>query len=191
MALRFVWKSIWPWSRVRRDRTSGRLQRRENGGGTEGEGDLGAVLAAYDRRFDTAAEEARLQTQKQAEFHREARRLLETVLIPTLDELGAEIRAHGHTWSIESRVDIGGQPALACTFSPREADQTAGSGSELSFRFRFPDRLTVTGTDGEGSEFDDMPARSHRTRNLDGTLVRQEVTRFLACLIGEGEEPTS
>lgn len=183
MALRFEIDAIRSWTRGRRERGVRASERPTNGSGT---GELASVLEAYDLRYETAAAAERTDAEKHEEFRLEAARLLDTVIAPALHHLGEEISEHGHEWKVESRVDILGQPALACAFSPRETRESGQGSSDLSFRFLFPDRLTVAGAAQDGSELQELPPRSYEISALDADLVRKEVVRFVARVLDTG-----
>ena len=180
MTLRFEIDAIRSWTRARRGKDGHASRPITNGSAT---GELGAILEAYDRRFESAAAAERTDAERHEEFRLEAARLMDTIIAPTLHRVGEEITQHGHGWNVESRVDILGQPALACTFSPRETRESGHGPSELSFRFLFPDRLTVAGAAHDGSEIQELPPRSYEIKNLDGDLVRREVIRFVSSVL--------
>jgi hypothetical protein len=180
MTLRFEIDAIRSWTRARRDKAVPPSPHHTNGSAT---GELAAILEAYDRRFESVAAAERTDAERHEEFRLEAARLMDSVISPTLHRVGEEITQHGHGWKVESRVDILGQPALACAFSTRETRASTHGPSELSFRFMFPDRLTVAGSAHDGSELQELPPRSYEITNLDGDLVRKEVVRFVAGVL--------
>ena len=183
MALRFGIEAIRSWTRARLNRGTKASPTTTNGAAT---GQLGSILEEYDRRFESTAAAERTVAEQQEEFRLEAARLLDTVISPGLHQIGQEITEHGHEWKVESRVDILNQPALACAFSPREARESGHGASELSFRFLYPSRLTVSGAAHDGSELQELPPRSYDIENLDAELVRKEVTRFVEGVLARG-----
>ena len=179
----FEIKSIRSWTR---SRLTGRTQAdssRRNGPASGADAELASVLEAYDERFESAAAAKRTDAERHEEFEREADRLLETVIAPALESVGRQLADHGHDWDVESRVDILGQPAIACAFWPRETPRAGQIPSELSFRFLYPDRLTVTGAAMGGRELDELPPRSHQIEVLDEALVVKEATRFVSVIL--------
>ncbi|MFV1986014.1 MAG: hypothetical protein ACC682_01930 [Gemmatimonadota bacterium] len=186
MALRFEMKAIRSWTRARRRSRVTAPAQSGNGFASRDADGLSAVLDAYDRQFESAAAAERSDAERREQFRLDASSLLDTVIAPALHDLGHEIIDHGHGWDVESRVDILGQPALACTFWPRETKDNGGGSSVLSFRFQFPDRLTVAGSTENAGELQELPSRSYEIENLDPGLVRNEVIRFVSRIIGDG-----
>ncbi|MDH3732171.1 MAG: hypothetical protein OEU54_01510 [Gemmatimonadota bacterium] len=182
MSPRFEMKAIRSWTLGRRDRAA-TSESSIHGDADEGAVDLSTVLEAYDRRFESAAAEERTEAERHEQFRAEASRLLETVIGPTLVELGTEVRDHGHGWSVESRVDILGQPALACAFSPRDSAENGIQPNELSFRFASPDRMMVAGAAQDGSELQELPPRSYHIADVTVSTVAEEVTRFITRVL--------
>lgn len=182
MALRFEIKAIRSWTKKRLARDAAAAAPAVNGS-PSGRDQLSAVLEAYDERFEDRAAARRTDAELHEEFRVEAARLLDTVITPALREIGREISEHGHQWKVEARVDILGQPAVACAFSPRETLESGRGASELSFRFHFPDRLAVSGAAHDGSELQELPPRSYEVESLDTSLVRKEVTRFVSTIL--------
>lgn len=184
MPLKFEMKAIRPWIRGKNGRKDGsrKAGSRQNGG--EGSAELSAVLEAYDRRFESAVAEERTEAERKEHFRAEASRLLETVIAPALESLGGRIAEHGHDWEIESRVDIQGQPALACAFSPRNTDTNGEAANELTFRFTFPDRLVVAGSARDAGELVELLPRSYQVSDVTTEVVAEEVTRFVTRAIG-------
>ena len=184
MTPRFQVRAIRPWSRIRRNhkaRTSGSI-----GSVPESSGNmpcLEEILSAYDHRVAAETVEREGHTERQERFQRGAAQILDAVIAPALEGIGEEIVAHGHRWDIEPRVDILGQPALACTFAPKIS--TSQEGNELSFRFHFPDRLSITPATKGASELRDLPARSYQLADLSPELIQSEVTRFVSRVLAE------
>ena len=178
MTPRFEIKAIRSWSRGRDD---AKRPRRASGSGSAStaEADLSAVLEAYDRRFESAVAEQRTEQERRAEFRNEASGLLETLIVPTLRDVGSRVSDHGHDWKVESRIDILAQPAVACTFSPREKRGNSRHENELSFRFVFPDRMMVAAAGHDGSEIAGLPPRSYSVDQITAELVTAEATRFV------------
>jgi len=145
---------------------------------------LGEVLATYDRRCQEEETRDRTDAERHEHFRAEATRILEKVIVPTLAELGREIADHGHDWNVGRRVDILGQPAIACSFRPRHPGKSAGGPSELVFRFHFPDRLLATATSDDGTGIRELPPRSHEMAAIDASTIRSEVTRFVRRVLG-------
>lgn len=179
----FEIKGIRSWTRARLKGRTGADASRGNGAGAGEDAELASLLEAYDERFENAAAAKRTDAERHEEFEREADRLLETVITPALRSVGRQLADHGHRWDVESRVDILGQPAVACAFWPRETRRVGQIPSELSFRFLFPDRLTVTGAALGGGELEELPPRSHQIAALDEALVVSEATRFVSVIL--------
>lgn len=180
MAFQFEVRAIRPWTRGGRNRRSGDPSK---AAAPEAE-NLAAVLREYDSRVESRAMEARNEEEQRARFRVQAATLRDTVLVPTLQALGRQIREHGHRWEIETPVDILGQPTLVCTFHPRDTGGNAQSGSEIGFRFQYPDRLLVSGSTPEGGEIRGLPPRSYEIDAVDTAMVEEEVTRFVGRLLG-------
>lgn len=123
--------------------------------------------------------------ERRARFREEAGRLLDSVIAPSLIGLGEEITEHGHSWNVESRVDIMGQPAVGCSFSPRDPGRSGRTTSELSFRFHLPDRLTVTAAASDGEQLRELPPRSYEIGKVTEPVVREEIVRFVKQVLAE------
>ncbi len=148
--------------------------------------ELRALLEDYARQRDETARKAQEARERRARFEAESRRLLDTVLLPSLERVGAEVERFGHTWSVEPRLDIDGQPAVACEFRRDGGAGRSGRASELAFRFQFPDRLAVTGALAREEGIADLPARCLTLDSLDAAAVEREVTRFLTAILAPG-----
>ena len=180
MSLRFEISGIRTWGRGRRPTAvAGKpaTSKRSNGGGPE----LSEILDTYDERVRARSEKAAGDVERQERFREESRRLIDSIIAPTLKSLGRDIGDRGHKWAVEERIDIQAQPAIACTFTPKHGNGVEACVHELSFRFQFPDRLSVTGAIPSRKDVRDLPARSYLTSVVDDGVVRREATRFVAA----------
>lgn len=150
-----------------------------------GDADLTAVLDRWDRRLAKEEQQQRAAEDRKETFREEAERRLRSVIAPALERVGREIGARGHGWAMEERIDIQGQPAIACSFRPASANRTRRPASELCFRFQFPDRLAVTGAVASEGRLEDLPSRSYSVAELDADLVKREITRLIGAALGD------
>lgn len=134
------------------------------------------ILDRYEERLDLETRNAAAEREARDAFRLEADLLLDQVVRPTLEAIGAEVLGRGHDWTVEERVDIQAQPALACLFRPAGA---SGAASELTFRCLFPDRVSATAVVNRGTVSQESPARSHLRSSMSSELVRKEVARFI------------
>lgn len=157
-------------------RSSGTAGPASGGGGAA----ITEILDTYDLRADEESWTREAVEDDRVSFRARAEGLIADVIGPTLRAIGEEVLARGHHWSVEERVDIERQPAVACVFWPKGDPMSSGSGSVLTFRCLFPDRVSTTARlDRQGSTAD-PPTRSHLASDLSESLVRREVARFMA-----------
>ncbi len=183
---RFEIRGIRSWRNARGERNGDR----HNGtnGATRGtmDRDLTAVLDRWDRLLSREQESQRSAADQKERFREDARQRLRVVIAPALERIGREVADRGHGWTVEERIDIQAQPAIACSFRPASANGKTRAASELCFRIQFPDRLAVTGAVATPSGLDDLPARSYAVTGLDDGLVRTEVTRLITAALEAG-----
>ena len=174
----FEIRAIRSWKEDRRSRVdaTGRTPTAEASAETR---ELREILVEFDRRLEESATRRQDERDQRARFREEAARLIDSIIAPTLAELGEEITGHGHSWNVESRVDIMGQPAIGCSFSPRAPGGSGRGTSELSFRFQLPDRLTITAASSDAEKLRELPPRSYEMAKVTPTVVREEIVRFL------------
>ena len=185
---------IRPGSKGRRGLPWG-LATNGNGDGTSGgrDGTLVAdtsieeILDTYDRHLDEKSREDRELEERRATFRENARQLLDDVVERAMRDVGEAVLARGHAWSIEERVDLEEEPGIGCHFRPRDAGRDLRLGSDLVFRFAFPDRVRVTAIVRRGDAVREFPPRTHAMEDVDADLVREEIARFLTLVIDRAE----
>lgn len=144
-----------------------------------------AILDTYDRKAQAETRQRAALEEERAAFRHAAEQLLETVIEPTLHAIGEEVLARGHVWTVEERIDIQAQPAVAYLFRPNRPGVSGGPASELTFRCLFPDRVSTTAVIHAGKGPEEIPARSHLSSSVSPELVRGEVARFIRRALGE------
>lgn len=185
---RFEIPGIRSWRTARPE--SGGSQPVRNGlSGGAGDADLRAVLDRWDRQLAREEKQKRAAEDRKDAFREAAERRLRSVIAPALEDIGREIATRGHGWTVEERIDIQAQPAIAGTFRPASPDRKPRRASEVCFRFQFPDRLAVTGAIASEGGLDDLPARSYDVGELDAELVKREVTRLITAALETGRAP--
>ena len=182
---RFEIPGIRSWRPARRG-AEGRHVAADGATPGPGDADLTGVLDRWDRQLAKEAKEQRAADDRKERFREDAGRLLWTLIAPTLDAIGEQIGARGHGWSVEERIDIQTQPAIACSFRPASANGKRRPASEVCFRFQFPGRLAVTGAVAWERALEDFPARSYSVGELDAELVKREVARLISAALENG-----
>lgn len=163
------------------DRSGGKLETPE--GSSETSTDLQSVLERYDERVSRELEQKRQEDAEREVFRTEAIQVIRDLVRPALERIGERVSEHRHHFTIEERVDIQAQPAIAFSFTPYSPGVREPRASEISFRFRYPNQI-VTSASFSGATSARHEPRSRATESLSEEWIETQVAGFLAEVLG-------